>query len=201
VSALVVGAGRRPGLWWWAPAVAGVVALLARPWFLPAGVGVEWRVAFFVALGATGVAWRQNGSASLRAPRTCRSGTRNEAVLSLAVLGAGVLAFGLGRAVVDVPVRPSGVAVAVALNALAAVAEEAFFRRYLYGLVVERYGPAVAVLVTAGAFALVHVTVWGWWVLPLDLAAGLVLSWQRAATGRWSVPAATHVVANTLAVL
>jgi membrane protease YdiL (CAAX protease family) len=191
VSVIVLEAGRRPALWWWAPAVAGVAALLARPWFLPAGVAVEWRVAFFLVLGATGLAWRQNRSPS----------PGHGAGLSLAVLGAGVLVFGLGRAVVEVPLRPSALAVAVALNALAAVAEEAFFRRYLYGLVDDRYGTVAAVLVTAGAFALVHVTVWGWWVLPLDLAAGLVLSWQRAASGRWSVPAATHVVANTLAVL
>ena len=203
MSVLAVEVGRRPAMWWWAPAVAGVVALLARPWFLPAGVAVEWRVAFFVALGATGLAWRSR-SASLRAPRTGRSGTQSAGAgwtLSLAVLGVGAVAFALGRAVVEGPVRPSGLAVAVGLNALAAVAEEAFFRRYLYGLVVERHGAAVAVAVTAGAFALVHVTVWGWWVLPLDLAAGLVLSWQRAATGRWSVPAATHVLANTLALL
>ena len=192
---------RSPALWWWAPATAGVLALLARPWFLPAGVAVEWRVAFFVALGATGLAWR-SGSAYLRASKTCHSGTQNAGwTISLAVFGVGAVAFALGRAVVEVPVRPSGLAVAVGLNALAAVAEEAFFRRYLYGLVVERHGAAMAVAVTAGAFALVHVTVWGWWVLPLDLAAGLVLSWQRAATGRWSVPAATHVVANTLALL
>ncbi len=59
----------------------------------------------------------------------------------------------------------------------------------------------MAVVGTAAAFAVVHVTVWGWWVLPLDLAAGLLLSWQRAATGRWSVPAATHVLANSLALL
>ena len=193
---------RRPVSWWWAPAAAGVVALLARPWFLPAGVAVEWRVAFFVALGAMGLAWPRTGY--LRASRTGRSGTGNAAAgwtLSLAVLGVGAVAFALGRAVVQVPVRPSGLAVAAGLNALAAVAEEAFFRRYLYGLIVERQGPAAAVVVTAGAFALVHVTVWGWWVLPLDLAAGLVLSWQRAATGRWSVPAVTHVLANTLAVL
>lgn len=203
MSALVLDVRRGPVSWWWAPAVAGVAALLARPWFLPAGVAVEWRVAFFVALGAVGLAWRDR-SAYLRASKTGRSGTRNDAAgwtLSLAVLGVGAVAFALGRAVVDVPVRPNGVALAVGLNALAAVAEEAFFRRYLYGLVVERYGPVLAVAVTAGAFALVHVTVWGWWVLPLDLAAGLVLSWQRAATGRWSVPAATHVIANTLAVL
>lgn len=203
MSVLTLEVRRRPALWWWAPAVAGVLALLARPWFLPAGVAVEWRVAFFAALGATGLAW-QNRSASLRAPGTRHSGTRNAGAgwaLSLAVFGVGAVAFAVGRAVVEVPVRPSGLAVAVGLNALAAVAEEVFFRRYLYGLVAERQGAAVAVAVTAGAFALVHVTVWGWWVLPLDLAAGLVLSWQRAATGRWSVPAATHVVANTLALL
>jgi membrane protease YdiL (CAAX protease family) len=198
VSALVLDVGRRPVWAWWAPAVAGVVALLARPWFLPAGVAVEWRVAFFVALGATGLAWRPNRSAYLRPSRTARSGTRKQTV---AVLVVGAVAFVLGRVVVEVPVRSSGMALAVGLNALAAVAEEAFFRRYLYGLVEAGHGPAVAVAVTAGAFALVHVTVWGWWVLPLDLAAGLVLSWQRAATGRWSVPAATHVLANTLALL
>lgn len=204
MSVLAVEVPRRPVRWAWAPVVAGVVALLARPWFLPAGVAVEWRVAFFVALGATGLAWRPSRSAYLKPSKTRHSGTRNGAAggtLSLAVLGVGTVAFVLGRAVVEVPVRPSGLAVAVGLNALAAVAEEAFFRRYLYGLVAERCGAAVAVAVTAGAFAVVHVTVWGWWVLPLDLAAGLVLSWQRAATGRWSVPAATHVLANTLALL
>lgn len=201
LSGLAVEVRRRPASWWWAPAVAGVVALLARPWFLPAGVAVAWRVAFFLALGATGLAWPR--SAYLRASKTGRSGTQNAAAwpTSAAVLAVGAGAFGLGRAVAELPVRPAGLAVAVGLNALAAVAEEAFFRRYLYGLVEERHGPAVAVAATAGAFALVHVSVWGWWVLPLDLAAGLVLSWQRAATGRWSVPAATHVLANTLALL
>jgi membrane protease YdiL (CAAX protease family) len=198
VSAPVLDVGRRPVWVWWAPAVTGVVALLARPWFLPAGVAVAWRVAFFFALGATGLAWRPSRSASPRASETAPSGTRNGTV---GVLAVGVVAFALGRAVVEVPVRSSGLALAVGLNALAAVAEEAFFRRYLYGLVEARHGAVVAVAVTAGAFAVVHVTVWGWWVLPLDLAAGLVLSWQRAATGRWSVPAATHVLANTLALL
>lgn len=172
----------------WAPAVVGLVALLARPWFLPAGVDLGWRAAFFVALGVAGAAWP--------VARAARAGLAT----SLAVMGVGAAGFALGRAMVDVPLRPSGLALAIGLNALAAVSEEAFFRRYLYGLLAP-LGPVVAVAGTAAAFALVHVTVWGWWVLPLDLAAGLVLSWQRAATGRWSVPAATHVVANTLALL
>jgi membrane protease YdiL (CAAX protease family) len=45
---------------------------------------------------------------------------------------------------------------------------------------------------------LVHVSLYGAWVLPLDLAAGLVLAWQRWATGSWAVPAATHVLGNLL---
>lgn len=171
------------------PAIVGMVALLARPWFLPASVDVGWRVAFFLALGALGLLWPL--------ARTDVSAGRHAALTALAV---GTLAFVAGRALVDVPVRPSHLGIALALNALAAVAEEAFFRRYLYGMLAP-FGPAVAVSVTAGAFAVAHVTVWGLWVLPLDLAAGLVLSWQRAASGRWSVPAATHVVANTLALL
>jgi uncharacterized protein len=178
--------------WWWAPAVVGVVgvvAMLARPWFLPAGVGVGWRVAFFVGLGMVGVLW------PLPAGPVASLGP------SLGVFALGGSGFLVGRALLDVPVGPRGLALAVTLNALAAVAEEAFFRRYLYGVLAPSWGPAAAVVLTAGLFALVHVTVWGWWVLPLDLAAGLVLSWQRAATGRWSVPAATHVLANTLALL
>ena len=190
---MVAVAVRRPWPVWWAgPALVGVGALLARPWFLPAGVDLGWRVAFFVALGVVGLAWPRAGRED-GAPAGLR--------VSLGVLAVGAAGFAVGRALVDVPLRPSHLAVAVALNALAAVAEEAFFRRYLYGLLAPVWGPAVAVGVTAGAFALVHVTVWGWWVLPLDLAAGLLLSWQRAATGRWSVPAATHVLANTLALL
>ena len=176
----------------WAPAVIGVVALLARPWHLPASVHVEWRVAFFVALGLVGMAWPVS--------RRFEPGSGRLSV-SLGVLAVGASAFALGRAAVGDPPGPSALATAIALNALAAVAEEAFFRRYLYGMLGARWGTGAAVVATAALFALVHVTVWGWWVLPLDLAAGLVLSWQRAATGRWSVPAATHVLANSLALL
>ncbi|HEX2118761.1 MAG TPA: hypothetical protein VHF91_06230, partial [Acidimicrobiales bacterium] len=46
----------------WAVALAGVAALLARPWFLPAGVEVEWRVAFFITLGVCGAAWPLAGA-------------------------------------------------------------------------------------------------------------------------------------------
>jgi membrane protease YdiL (CAAX protease family) len=175
----------------WVAVGVGLAALLARPWFLPVGVAVGWRVAFFVALGVAG----------LSGPSTQAAARRAGWATSTAALVVGVVAFALGRGLVDVPGGRGSLGVAVALNALAAVAEEAFFRRHLYALIEAPAGMAAAVVGTAVAFALVHVTVWGWWVLPLDLAAGLVLSWQRAATGRWSVPAVTHVLANTLALL
>jgi len=110
-------------------------------------------------------------------------------------------AFGVGRllAVGTLPAAPL-VFRSLVLNSLAAVSEEAFFRRLAYGVADVR-GPALAIGTSAALFAAVHVTVWGWAVLPLDLAAGLVLGWQRWASGGWSVPAGTHVVANVLAVV
>lgn len=86
------------------------------------------------------------------------------------------------------------------LSLLAAVAEEALFRRVAYrGLV--RHGVPAAVIGSAVLFALVHVPLYGVAVLPVDLGAGLVFGWQRWATGSWTVPAATHAAANLVAVL
>jgi Type II CAAX prenyl endopeptidase Rce1-like len=86
------------------------------------------------------------------------------------------------------------------VGALAAVAEEALFRRLAYARLL-RFGAGVAVLGTALAFALLHVPFYGIEVLPVDLGAGLLLSWQRWASGTWTVPAATHAAAELLAVL
>ena len=97
-----------------------------------------------------------------------------------------------------VPLLPAALPIAAAL--VAAVAEEAFFRRFLYGWL-ERRGAAVAIGATAALFGLVHVPMYGWIALPLDAAAGLVLGWQRWATGSWTAPAATHAAANLLAYL
>ena len=173
--------------------VAGMAALLARPAFLPAhGDPTAPLVVLFVALGVVGAAW----PVGERTPTALPS--RRVAAAALAL---GSLAFVAGR------VAGGGFAAfhplfvrSLVLNALAAVAEEVFFRRLLYG-VLAPLGSGPAIALSAAAFAAVHVTVWGLWVLPLDLAAGLLLSWQRAATGRWSVPAATHVLANALALL
>lgn len=114
-------------------------------------------------------------------------------VLGIGLGGVGVAALAAGR-----PVAFPSTAWAVALALLAAVAEEALLRRVLYARL-EPAGIAVAVGVTAVLFALLHVPLYGWAAFPVDLGAGLLLSWQRWASGTWTVPAATHAAANLLA--
>ncbi|MFP5317631.1 MAG: type II CAAX prenyl endopeptidase Rce1 family protein [Acidimicrobiia bacterium] len=179
-------------------AVAGCAVLLVRPALLPAGEDPTARlVLLFVTLGAVGALWPvpHAAAAGVAGP------TRRAAAAALAL---GCAAFLVGRLAMGGPGAAWAAPLLVrslVLNSLAAVAEEAFFRRLVYGVLERPWGTTVAVAGSAAAFAVVHVTVWGWWVLPLDLAAGLLLSWQRAASGRWTVPAATHVLANVLALL
>lgn len=94
--------------------------------------------------------------------------------------------------------QPTAGPAALAASVVAAVAEEAFFRRAVYGWL-ERWSPAVAVGVTALIFAAIHIPAYGTAALPVNLGAGVLFGWQRWATGGWAAPAATHVAANLLA--
>jgi membrane protease YdiL (CAAX protease family) len=89
---------------------------------------------------------------------------------------------------------------AAAASIAAGVMEEAFFRRLVYGLL-RPLGGFEAIGGSALLFAAVHVPLYGWATLPLNLAAGLVLGWQRRASGGWSIPAITHGAANLMAFL
>ena len=177
--------------------VAGSVALLARPWLYRLPVDpVALLVVLFVLLLAAGALWRLPAAAVDEG----EVDGRRRALSPWLVLAVGIGAFLVGR-LLSGGIPPVQWALrAVALATLAAVAEEAFYRRLAYG-VASTAGPVVAIGASALVFALVHVTIWGWGVLPLDLAAGLLLGWQRWASGGWSVPAATHVAANLMAVL
>jgi len=184
---------------------AGCAALTARPLLLGiAGAGPGPGVTvLFLALLAVSLLWPE--AAPVRRAPAARW-RRAPAEAPAALPGAGVLVVGVGAFVVGrvlaagSPAAPPVTAFVVAINTLAAVAEEAFFRRLVYGALLAG-GPALALTGSAVLFAVVHVTVYGLWVLPLDLAAGLLLGWQRQATGSWAVPAVTHAVANLLVVL
>lgn len=81
---------------------------------------------------------------------------------------------------------------AAAVTAVA-TAEELFLRGALFDAL---GGRAWAVLVTAGLFALMHVPLYGWYVVPLDLAVGIVLGVLRVEAGTPAAPAITHVGAD-----
>ena len=115
-------------------------------------------------------------------------------------LGVGLFALVLARFVVGSAAPVATTAYGAALSVLAAVAEEALFRGAAFRLL-QRRGTWAAVVGSATLFALIHVPAYGWPVFPVDLGAGLLFSWQRLASGRWSVPAATHAAANLLAVM
>lgn len=122
-----------------------------------------------------------------------RARLRPSLVLVIGFVGLVAAAVAAGR-----PVAFPATAWAIPLALLAAVAEEALFRRVLYAWL-EPAGAAMAIGVTAALFALLHVPLYGWAAFPVDLGAGLLLSWQRWASGTWTVPAGTHAAANLLA--
>lgn len=172
-------------------AAVGCAVLTARPLLLgavPAGPAPVLGGLFCLLL-AVAVLW----------PAPSRPGPAVAPAGIVLLLGVGVFAGGrLLSAGTPPPIEAT--AFVIALNTLAAVAEEAFFRRLVYGALLAG-GPLLAVGGSAVLFAAVHVVVYGAWVLPLDLAAGLLFGWQRHVTGSWAVPAATHSVANLLVVV
>jgi membrane protease YdiL (CAAX protease family) len=116
------------------------------------------------------------------------------------VIAVGVSAFVAATLATRMPaVLPHGPAVLV-FGSIAALGEEAFFRRLVYGVLAHR-GAAIAVVGSAALFALVHVPIYGPAAFWVDLGAGLVLGWQRWAAGSWVPAGVTHVAANLLAVL
>jgi membrane protease YdiL (CAAX protease family) len=167
--------------------VAGCAVLVARP-FAEAAAGT--RTALFAA------SYLMIGLASIAVPLERERPHLAPGLALLWGFGAVVVAANLSGSPVPLPWS----AAALPLSLLAAVAEEALFRRLAYARL-EALGAAVAVVGTAALFGLVHVPAYGLSALPVDLGAGLLFGWQRWASGTWTVPAATHAVANAMVVL
>jgi membrane protease YdiL (CAAX protease family) len=163
----------------------GCVALAARPTVLPAAGAV------LVAAGAIG--------ALIPVPNRGATRPRSSVLGWIGVAAIGVAAFGAAR-VVAPPLPQPATWLAAAATVGAAGAEEIFFRRLVYGLL-ARWGDGLAIIGAAAAFGVVHIPAYGAHALPVDLAAGMLLGWQRWATGGWTAPAATHAAANILQLL
>jgi membrane protease YdiL (CAAX protease family) len=173
----------------WVVVVGGIAFLLARPTLRGSAVALSLLAVGYLAVGAAALAVpATQGDRGARPP------------LGWAVpLGLGLVGVA-GAAVVAGPVADRRVGtVGAGLALAAAVVEEALFRRVLYDRLL-RFGVVLAVIGSAVVFALVHLPAYGVAAMPVDLGAALLLSWQRYASGRWTVPAVTHAVANLLAV-
>jgi membrane protease YdiL (CAAX protease family) len=177
-TGLLLALGTIVGLRWWA----------TRTGMDPLTVGA----AFGLALG---------GAALVRARRPAPPAARSVAIgvavgvglalitiaaSSVAGLGVGTL---LGRPAA--PFLPWA-----AITIVVATAEEALLRGRLFAAVQRAGGMLPALLVSTVAFALMHVPLYGWHVVPLDLAVGLALGGLRLATGGIAAPAAAHTIAD-----
>jgi membrane protease YdiL (CAAX protease family) len=173
----------------WVVVTGGIAFLLARPTLGATAVALPLLAAGYLTLWAAALAVAATG-----ADREAGAPLGWRVPLGLGLAGV------VGAVVVGGPVADRRVGVvAGGLALVAAVAEEALFRRVLYDRLL-RFGVVGAVVGSAVVFALVHLPAYGVAAMPVDLGAALLLSWQRYASGRWTVPAVTHAVANLLAV-
>jgi len=116
--------------------------------------------------------------------------------LGLVVLAGAGLSLG-GRSGVPGLGRPAAPFLPwVGITVLVAVAEEAVLRGRLFDAARAAGGLPIAITVTTAAFALMHVPLYGWHVVPLDVGVGLVFAGLRLTTGRVAAPAAAHAVAD-----
>ena len=178
----------------WAPPVQLVLALAVV-------VGLRWAgtragvspIALGTAFGAVlvALAWQRPSMPSVRALAIgALAGLGLVAITTVGSTLAGVtLPPGAGR-----PAAPFAPWVVATL--LVATGEEAFLRGRLFDVTRRAGGTFVAVVVTSVAFALLHVPLYGWHVVPLDLAVGLGFAGLRLVTRGIAAPAAAHAVAD-----
>jgi membrane protease YdiL (CAAX protease family) len=126
----------------------------------------------------------------------------------LARLSARSIAIGLagGAAIVAIPLvahaipapgfQPQPFVIWAAVTCLVAAGEEAMLRGAILDRARAVAGLIPAVLFTSALFALMHVPLYGWGVVPVDLGAGLVLCGLRLLSGGIAAPAIAHAIAD-----
>lgn len=114
-------------------------------------------------------------------------------LVALTVIGA----FLGGAPLVTGLSRPAAAFLPWALiTIVVAAGEEGILRGALFDRLRAAGGVLPAVLVTTVVFAIMHVPLYGWHVVPLDLAVGLCLAGLRLATRTIIAPVAAHAVAD-----
>lgn len=155
-----------------------------------AGASSETAAVWFAAaLGAVALAIAQPDVASRFGLRAVAVGVAGAAVLCVPAAVRHVLTGG-------VVATTDGYPTWAAFVVVVAVAEEALLRGSLFRAVERRAGVVAAIAVTSVAFGLLHAPVYGWAVVPLDIAVGCFLGTLRAVTGTVTAPAIAHSIAD-----
>jgi membrane protease YdiL (CAAX protease family) len=184
----------------------GLAGLVAARWAATiegSAGGLSVGLAFGLGLLALALA----GGIRIRRPPSLRSsvvgGMLGGALLiALALLGMAVAGrLSWAGAAAGPSVGPgawvaSGFAPWAVITVLVATSEELLLRGALFDATERAVGAGVAVIATSLVFALIHVPLYGWHVVPLDLGVGLLLGGLRLVTGGVTAPAAAHTIAD-----
>ncbi len=92
--------------------------------------------------------------------------------------------------------RPEPFVAWVAVTGAVVVGEEAVLRGALFDALAHASGAVGAVLITSLAFALIHVPLYGWQVVPLDFGVGVWFAGLRLATAGIGAPIVAHLLAD-----
>ena len=120
-----------------------------------------------------------------------------------AILGLGGAAFLLVAPVATsvavghvAPLRIDAFAAWAPVAVAVAISEEVLLRGALFDAVAGRHGDVAAVALAAVAFGVLHVPLYGWGAVPLDVAVGVWLGGLRLAGGGVLAPATAHALAD-----
>ena len=182
--------------------IVGARLFAVRAGFDPLLLGAAFGAAL-TALALAGRHPRTNGARALRSAPAGLSAHTVSSILAGGVVGIALVAIAvLGPAIGGVLTapgvgRPAAPFVPWALvTLLVAAAEEGVLRGVLFDRIERVAGLIPAIALTTIAFALMHVPLYGWHVVPLDLAVGLVLAGLRISTRGLVAPIAAHAVAD-----
>jgi membrane protease YdiL (CAAX protease family) len=148
-------------------------------------VGALFGISFVALAGAGGL------RLSVPTPSALLIGLAGSIVLVALAIGASQLA---GQPLRAVP--KTEFAAWALVTIVVASAEELVLRGALFNALRDASGLTVAVALTSVAFALMHVPLYGWHVVPLDLGVGVFLAGLRLASGSVAAPAIAHVAAD-----
>jgi membrane protease YdiL (CAAX protease family) len=120
--------------------------------------------------------------------------------LALGVAGGTILVVmpALARSTPGVPMglHPDPFVAWAVVTVAVAVGEEAILRGVLFDALSGSIGTFATVAITSVAFALLHVPLYGWHVVPLDMAVGVMLGGLRLWSGGVAAPMVAHSLAD-----